>query len=304
MRETFRSKVTGHFTFWQRVVVLAVHHYIKLHSSLLAAAIAYYALVCLAPLAILTVIALQAWLGSIEEAYDYFQQLIGAVFPAPTEILTLLGEGLHTPNAVLGGVAGLVALTWAALRLFETIERGLSIVWAERPQRGIVIRKLVATATLVSVGILGGAFLLTMTVTAWLQRTLEQFNTGSELLTHILWHPHYVTGAAIFAISLLALFMAYKLLPEGRVSNRGALLATISTAVLAQVAGRVFNFAVAGIVKLSIIYGTLTWAIAFCLWAYWGATLLLFGAHLGWAYDTERADLRTQKADSRRGSDK
>ena len=153
----------------------------------------------------------------------------------------------------------------------------------------IVIRKLVATATLVTVGILGGAFLLTMTVTAWLQRTLEQFNTGSELLAHILWHPHYITGAAIFVISLLALFMAYKLLPEGRVSNRAAALAALSAAVLVQVAGRLFNFTIVGVVYLSMVYGTLTWVIIFLLWAYFGAVILLFGAHLGWAYDTQHA---------------
>ncbi len=292
MMKAYWLKVVDTGSFWVRVIAQAGRHYGRLHSSLLAASISYYALMCLAPLAILSVVALQAWVGS-DEAYERLQQLLGAVFPAPGQILGLLGQGIRQPHAVFGGVVGLVALGWAALRLFEAIERGLSVIWADRPQRGIVIRKLMAMVTLVGVGVLGGAFMLTMSLTAWLRRIMQQTDTGSELLARIHWHPHYTVLLAVFVLSLLALFTAYKFLPEGRASNRAALLAAVSTAVLAQVAGRLFNFTVAGIVQLSIIYGALTWVVIFCLWAYFGASILLFGAHLGRAYDIQSANAKS-----------
>jgi len=275
--------------FWWQLLLTAIRNYDRQHSALLAASIAYYALVCLAPLAILAVIMLQTWLGSAEQANAYLMQLINAVLPAGADkILSLLGSGLHQPRAIFGGIIGVVALAWASLRLFEAIQWGLTIIWVQQPRRNIVIRKLIAMGTLLGVGVLSAMFLFMMSLSAWLRRVLEQTDAGSELLARAPWHPHYTVALAIFALSLLALFLAYKLLPEGRVSNRGALMAAVSAAVLGQLAGRIFNFIVAGIVHLSIIYGTLTWVIVFLLWSYFGASIILFSAHLGWAYDMQR----------------
>ncbi len=291
-------RLVGTLAFWKRVIVRAGRHYGQLHSGMLAAAIAYYALVCLAPLALLTVVALQAWSGSAEAANDYLQQLIGAIFPEPGEILKLLGQGLRQPGAraILGGVVGLVALAWATLRLFEAVERGLTVIWAQRPRRHIAVRKLIAMATLVGVGVVGASFILTMTLSAWLRRMVEQTDAGSEFLARLPWPSGYTGTVTAFILSVLALFVAYKLLPEGWVSNRAAALAALSAAVLVQVAGRLFNFTIVGVVYLSMVYGTLTWVIIFLLWAYFGAVILLFGAHLGWAYDVQRAAYQTEPA--------
>ncbi len=291
MIKAYWAKFAGSVAFWGRVIGRAGRHYNQLHSGMLAAAIAYYALVCLAPLALLSVVALQAWSGSAEVANEYLQQLVGAIFPEPGEILKLLGQGLHQPGAraILGGAVGLIALAWATLRLFEAVERGLTVIWAQQPRRHIAIRKLIAMATLVGVGVIGATFILTMTLSAWLRRMVEQTDAGSEFLARLPWPSGHTGTVTAFILSVLALFVAYKLLPEGWVSNRAAALAALSTAVLVQVAGRLFNFTIVGVVYLSMVYGTLTWVIIFLLWAYFGAAILLFGAHLGWAYDTQHA---------------
>jgi len=259
MIQAYWLKLVGTLAFWGRVIGRAGRHFNELHSGMLAAAIAYYALVCLAPLALLSVVALQAWSGSAQLANQYLEELAGAIFPEPGEILKLLGQGLSQPGArgILGGAVGLTALAWAALRLFEAVERGLTVIWAQRPRRHIAIRKLIAMATLVGVGVIGATFILTMTLSAWLRRMVEQTATGSEFLAHLPW-------------------------PSGHTGS-------VSAAVLVQVAGRLFNFTIVGVVYLSMVYGTLTWVIIFLLWAYFGAVILLFGAHLGWAYDVQRA---------------
>ena len=288
--------------FWWSIVMLTVEHYGRMHSSLLAAAIAYYALVCLAPLSVLGVLALQQVAGSIQQAQEQLRQILGAVFPAPEQILALLGRGLSQPPAVFGGLLGLATLAWAGLRLFEAIERGLTVVWAAQPRRHIVVRKLIAVASLAAVGLLGGAFLLTMSLTAWLRQVVKESDMGSQLIANVAWRPDYTVALAVFILSFLALFVGYKLLPEGRVANRSALLAALSAALLAQVAGRLFNFVVARIVGQSMVYGALTWVVAFCLWAYFGATILLVSAHLGWAYETQRAAVVTGTTPDRHGS--
>jgi membrane protein len=280
---------------WWRTFWVAYQRFGYGAGYILAAALAFYAVICLGPLGILLAWTMQLVLGSQGEAYAQIQALLDQMGEVPAErIMNLLNDLLQNPDSYVAGVVSLVALLWAGHRLFETVERSLTEVWPGKQLRGILGRKLMALGMMLVSGLMLGLLLLLEFVLSAVRGWLAQFD--NQLTTEILPDLPLLVVVQI-AVGAFAYFLLYKYVPVQRVPNRVAFVGGLFSALAWHAITPVFSFAISRSQQYDLIYGGLTGVVIFALWAFWGGWVLLFGAHFAAAYQHVFARQRPPETD-------
>jgi len=272
---------------WWRTLKISYLRYIFSGTSLMAAAIAFYCLICLAPVGILLAALLQRALHSAMVDPAAYQALSAFVHEqagrAADQVMLLVDEVLNQPQA-LGASGTLVArlvsvgaLVWAGLRLFDTIQVSLAFVWPGRIMRMYVVRKLISLVMLIASGAL---FLLLVVLLSLRGAALHWFSQFPQLDVALPLPHGLVTFGIGVGLSTLAYFLLYKFMPARRVAARAALVGAVPAAVIWQGLSPIFTRFI--VVPL---FGNLGWVIIFGLWAFMGAVVMLIGAQLAAAYE-------------------
>jgi membrane protein len=253
-------------------------------SSVLAAAIAFYWLVCLGPLGMLMAGVLERIFGPGGEAYRHLRVAVRELGgPATDQIMQQVSALLANPQSHVVNAVSLVLLAWSGLRLFEMIERILTTVWPGRRQRGYLLRKLMALAMMVVAGGMLAGFVLLTAILAVVRAALLRLPHVDPGAVASLRFP--MALGAQFLLSGLAFTLVYKFVPVQKVSWRVATRGGLCAALLWQAASPLFLYTLARSQQESLLYGGLAWVIIFCLWALIGAWVLLVGAHFAAAYE-------------------
>lgn len=245
---------------------------------LLAGAVAYYALLSIVPLLILTVIALS--------------QVID-----PAELLATLGRYLEwlVPGQSVSLVAELSrflahreTLSWVLLGTmvffsslgFTVLENAMSVIFHHRVairRRHFLVSALIPYAYILCLGL--GLLLVTL-VAGSLQAL------GQEQLV---WRGHQwslgrLSGGLLYLLGVagevLVLTSVYLVMPVGRLRPLHALLGGVTAALLWELSRHALVWYFATLSQISTVYGTLTTAIAVLLSLELAATLLLLGAQV------------------------
>ena len=258
------------------VLYRAVLNFNEDRASLLAAAISYYALFSLFPLAILAVAVFGIVLRDPEVERDVFATLVNAIpveAPAVNESL----QGLARLGPTLTIVA-LLATAWSATALSSAVRRSISIAFdIDRPRpllRGKAIDYLVLP-------ILGLAFLASFVLTtAWRviganARDDFGFFAGD-------WSWLWGIGAlAIPAVLTFLVFtVLYWLLPNHRVQVRPLLPGAALAAIGFELVKHGFAIYVANFSNYDVVYGSLGSLMALLFWLFLSANVFLFGAEV------------------------
>ncbi len=274
-------RVTG---LWWRVLRIAYLRFGFSVSVLMAAAIAFFSLICLAPLGILFAAGLQLLLGPGSDVYLRIEDAVNALGAETAgQIMPQVDGLLHNPHAHLAGVVSVVALIWASLRLFEIVERALTGIWPGKVLRTYLRRKLVALGMMLVAGLLLGGFVLSAAFLAAAQSWLQQFpEIDANALDQA--RPRFLL-AYQFALAYLAFALLYKYMPVQRVPTRVALVGAAVAAALWQAASLVFTYVMRQSHQHGTFYGGLAGIVVFSIWCLLGAQMLLFGAHFAVAYE-------------------
>lgn len=245
---------------------------------LLAGAVAYYALLSIVPLLILIVIALSHLIERQELLLTlgrYLEWLVpGQSRPVVAELANFLEH-----REVLGWVLLLTMLFFSSLA-FTVLENAMSIIFVHRV--AIHRRHFLVSAILpyLYILLLGIGMLLVTLVAGSLQvlgeesvhvlgRTLSLDRLSSALL--------YLLG---LAGEIFMLTSVYLVMPAGQLSLRHALVGGVTAALLWEITRHVLVWYFATLSQVSVVYGSMTTAIAVLLSLEIAATLLLFGAQV------------------------
>jgi membrane protein len=249
-----------------------------------AAAIAFYSLVCLGPLGILMVGALEEIFGPGSEAYRRLEAAAHELGgPAADQIMREVSGLFSNPHPHLTSAVSVALLVWSGLRLFETVERSLTGLWPGRRLRSFLTRKLMALAMMLVSGVLMAGFVLSSASLALARAWLLRLPQVDPKALAALRFPTLLLLQII--LSVLAFTLIYKFVPVQKVPWRVAWRGGICGALLWQAASPVFLYTLTRSQQQSLIYGGLAGVVIFCLWALLGAWILLFGAHFAAAYD-------------------
>jgi membrane protein len=244
---------------------------------LLAGAVAYYALLSVVPLLILTVIALSHVIDQAELLQTLGRYLEWLMPGQSRAIVAELANFLQHRD-VIGWVLLVTMLFFSSLA-FTVLENAMSVIFLHRVA---IRRRYIVSALLPYLYILSLGFgLLVVTLVA------GGLQAMGEESVHFLgreWSLKGVSGFLLYLLGLageiFVLTSVYLVMPVGRLSLRHALLGAVSAALLWEITRHVLVWYFSTLSQVNVVYGSLTTAIVVLLSLEIAATLLLLGAQV------------------------
>jgi len=245
---------------------------------LLAGAVAYYALLSIVPLLILIVIALSHVIDQAE-LLDTLGRYLGWLVPGQSEPLVKELARFLEHRDVLGWVL-LATMVFFSSLAFTVLENAMSVIFIHRV--AIRRRRFLVSALLPYCYILFlGVGLLWVTLVS---ASLEAMGAESVQFLGRVWSLGNVSGVLLYLLGvageIFVLTSIYMVMPVGRPSLRHALIGGVTAAVLWEITRHVLLWYFATLSQVTLVYGSLTTAIAVLLTLDIAATLLLLGAQV------------------------
>lgn len=243
----------------------------------LAAAVAYAAILSIFPLAI-TVIAV---LSRFVEQVRAQQAVVDALAPyLPPQALPPLRDTLAAVVATRGtaGLVGVVGLLWAAPFVAGTLGHALNRVLHAPRARGYLRRKL----TELILVLLGGAFLGLSVLASGAAEVVGRWPPAAAAATVFRTSPLAAAFSALspWVFSAAAFFVTYRFLPNVHVSRRALMAGTVVAVVLFEGAKAVFLWYLTSLATYPLVYGPLAGLLVFLVWVYLVGLLVLLGAEV------------------------
>ena len=245
---------------------------------LLAGAVAYYALLSIVPLLILTVIALSHFVDQsalLQTVGRYLEWLV----PGQSKAIVAELANFLAHRDVLGWVL-LGSMLFFSSLAFTVLENAMSVIFHHRVavrRRHFLISAVIPYVYILSLGL--GLLLVTL-VSGSLQAMGQQ---QVEFLRYS-WSLGGLSGTLLyllgFAGEIFVLTSVYVVMPVGRLSLHHALLGALAAALLWELSRQVLVWYFKTLSQIGTVYGSLTTAIAVLLSLELAATLLLLGAQV------------------------
>ena len=245
---------------------------------LLAGAVAYYALLSIVPLLILSVIALSHFVDQGELLLTLGHYLEWLV---PGQANAIVGElaNFLAHRAVIGWVL-LASMLFFSSLAFTVLENAMSVIFHHRVairRRHFLISAVIPYLYIVCLGV--GLLLVTLVA-----GSLQAMGSQQVVVFGRGWSLVGLSGALLYLLGLVGeifvLTSIYLVMPVGRPSLSHALLGGVAAALLWEVSRHLLVWYFATLSQIGTVYGSLTTAIAVLLSLELAATLLLLGAQV------------------------
>jgi membrane protein len=272
---------------WKFIAQRAFKGYGADRCSSYAAAIAYYALFSLFPLAIFAV-TLAGYLfltGDTARQEEVINSIMEALPLSEESGRAQLRESLTAVSQGRGGLGliGLLGAAYSASALFGSVRTSLNTVFKVEQQRPLIQGKLIDLGMVFGLGTL---LLLSLALTAVIAAVQTQSERifGEEIgaLAKIGLGLAYFIAPALVAFAVFA--FVYKVIPHAEMSWRDALPGALFAAVGFEALQIGFAQYVTNFGNYDAVYGTLGFVIVFMFFAYLSAQIMLLGAELTKAY--------------------
>jgi len=245
---------------------------------LLAGAVAYYALLSLVPMLILAVIALSHVVDQAE-LLDTIARYLEWLVPGQSRAIVNELSNFLGHRDLLGWVLLVTMLFFSSLA-FTVLENAMSVIFLHRVairRRHFLVSAVLPYCYIVCLGV---GLLLITTVAGM----LEVLGDEQVRFLGADWSLHGISGVLLyllgFAGEVAVLTSIYLVMPVGRLRLRHALVGGVTAAVLWELTRRVLLWYFATLSQVTVVYGSLTTAIAVLLSLEFAAALLLLGAQV------------------------
>jgi membrane protein len=245
---------------------------------LLAGAVAYYSLLSIVPLLIITVIALSHVVDQAELLLTVGRYLEWLV---PGQSRAIVGE-LETflAHRELLGWLLLVTMIFFSSLAFTVLENAMSVIFHHRVairRRHFMVSAVLPYAYILCLGL--GLLIVTLVA-----GSLQSIGQESVELLGRSWSLRGLSGGLLWALGfageVFVLSSVYMVMPVGRLSLSHALIGGVSAAVLWELSRHLLVWYFATLSQIGTVYGSLTTAIAVLLSLELASTLLLLGAQV------------------------
>jgi membrane protein len=245
----------------------------------LAAALALYVILSLAPLLLLVISVVGLVYGDQAAARAALQQQVSDLIgPQGAEAVQVMLDNQNKPAGVWSTVLSSLMLVVGATGVFASLQDSLNAVWEipEQKTKGLGLWKMVRDRLLSFSAVAGMAFLLLVSLVAnaaltavsgWMKGVMGD---GSWLL-------HAADLVLSFLLSWLMFTTVFKVLPDRRVPWKPALVGAAFTAVLFNV-GKYLIGLYLGTAAVGSSFGAAGSLVVLLVWVYYSSHLLLFGA--------------------------
>ena len=247
---------------------------------LLAGAVAYYALLSIVPLLILTVIALSQWLPQ-DDLLRTLNRYLEWLVPGQAQAIVAELARFLAHRELMGWVL-LVSMLFFSSLAFTVLENAMSVIFNHRVvsrRRHYLVSALIPYAYILCLGL---GLLLATLVAGSLQAAGPGLGPVAGPLDRWHWLLGQLPGALLYLLGLagevFVLASVYMVMPVGRPTPAHALWGAVVAAALWELSRHALVWYFATLSQIGTVYGSLTTAIAVLLSLEVAATLLLLGA--------------------------
>ena len=174
---------------------------------------------------------------------------------------------------------GLIILFATSVALMLTIDRSINAIWRTRRKRSVWISILAYVALLTVGPVLIG---LSVSITTYLMALrLPDVSAPANA---------FLLQAVPTAVSTIAFFLIYRLVPHRPVPWTHAFAGALTAAAMFEIAKEALAFYFARVPAYNVVYGTFAAVPIFLLWVYVSWLIVLFGAELAAALDEWRGN--------------
>jgi membrane protein len=261
---------------WWPILLRVADNITRHNIFLIAAGIAFYALLALFP----AIAALVAIYGLIADPLDIAQQLETAQRFLPSDAYALIAsqvEELTAAGSQKLGLASIVATLlalWSARAGVNAMVTGLNVAYSERDNRSIsrsILLTLGLTALLIVVVICA---VLTIVIVPALLQMLE-LDRGAAWIASVARWP-VVLVAVIVGLGVLYRYGPDRHEARVRWISWGSVIAT----ALWMIGSLIFSWYVSNVANYNATYGSLGTIVGLLMWFFVGAFIVLLGAEL------------------------
>jgi membrane protein len=199
----------------------------------------------------------------------------------------ILRDVVRTSGRV--GLLSAAAFVWFSTRLFGTLQSVLQRVFELGQGRGILVGKLYDVAfTLVSTVLIVAYLALSAYIGIMSGRgiaILHRVGVNAEMMGGV----EYLLGRVLaFSVVVAIFYSIYKFIPAGGVPWRQALVASMTTGVLFEIARNAFVLVVQQFNPASLYTGSLAALVIVVFWVYYAALLFVIGGEVAHVYADRR----------------
>jgi membrane protein len=249
----------------------------------LAAALAYFTLLSLAPLVVLA-LAMAGLAFDEESTRNRLATELGAVVgPSGASAVETIVRSAETPSAgIVSSVLGLLVLLFGASGVFGELQGALNTIWevAPKPGRGIwgtVRDRLFSFAMVMGVAFLLLVSLILSTALSAVGTFLERSLPGGEAIWQVLnFVLSFAVVSALFAVT-------FKVVPDVKIRWRDVWIGAVVTALLFTI-GKFLIGLYLGKSSVASSYGAAGSLVLLVIWVYYSSLILFLGAEFTQIY--------------------
>ena len=258
-----------------RLIGSAILKFNRDQGLFLASGIAFQALLCLVPLALLVLSFAGTYLLSDDRAIEHFGKLLTRAAPAldPAVRKNLL-EIVSYRGA--SGIVGTIGLLWIATTVFGWLRIALNTIFGVTKGHS-TLRGLALDLGMI---VLSG---VSFAVSIGLTSASEYLRRTPSLILPVATGRFFrlATSSLVpFLVTLATCSLIYTLVPNRRIRIRAALWGALVTGLLWEAAKHLFTWYVFAFGSYSVVYGSLGAAAVLLVWVYYSAAVLLLGAEV------------------------
>lgn len=281
-----------------RVVVRMYREVISDQIGLLAAGIAFYALLAIFP-AMASVLAILGIFFSATEITGPVETATAAIPPSAASLIREQASSIvASDHSALGVTAavGLIAALYATARGMRHLIQGLNVAFNETETRGLIMRWL--AIILLAVFVIGGA-LMGMAAIAVIPVLLALFPEevqAQSIVSVIRW-------VALFSISTAGIAVIYRFGPDRQHRSwHWTLPGAVVACLLWVIASAGFSLYAENFASYQRSFGALTGVIVLLTWLWLSTYVLLLGAELNAALEAVFHGERKRRAGATEGA--
>ena len=272
MRELQRDLQRGHRVL--DVIVPSLRYIFATEVHAYAFSIAANAYLSFFPFTLILLAVCRHWLHW-EGAYQLVLQLLRIHLPAGAESvirnLSVLVEGRPRLQMV-----SVFMLFFTCSGVFLPLEVALNKVWRFTRNRSFLKNQMMSFVLASVCGVLAFGYVFVATGLQWMITSSLGWVPSKTLVTLV---SRPVLEFASIPLVISTYLLIYYILPNGQVPLSRVLPAAIVTGVLTE-AGKFIYVQTLPMFRFREVYGPYAFSVTLLFWAYVGALILLFGAHL------------------------
>jgi membrane protein len=250
-------------------------------TPLLAAAIAFYTVLSLAPSLLVVVAVAGTWFGREMARAEVIAAIEGAMGPAGAQMISDVLQRVEERSS-MATVAGVVSMFFGATVMFAALQDSLNSIWKVPPRQGGFVRdflakRLVSFAVVLLLGLLLFASLMTGAVIAAAARMAPASLPASSLLLQL-------ANLVLSVLLMTVMFgVIYKILPDAHIHWSDVWVGAAFTSVLFTL-GKTLIGLYLGYSSLGSAYGAAGSLVVFLIWVYYSAQIFLVGGEFTHVY--------------------